>query len=107
MALRRGRRGPTRRVAARSEAGEPAGGTAVSASTEQLLLEALQRGGDTLETGRYLVTYREGMAEEGAQALRARAFRMADARDFAGQAVTPEDTGDAEALNFPRSVWRS
>jgi subtilisin family serine protease len=88
-------------VAARSEAGEPAGGTAVSASTEQLLLEALQRGGDTLETGRYLVTYREGMAEEGAQALRARAFRMADARDFAGQAVTPEDTGDAEALNFP------
>ncbi|TQF76805.1 S8 family serine peptidase [Elioraea sp. Yellowstone] len=101
MALRRGRRGPTRRVAARSEAGEPAGGTAVSASTEQLLLEALQRGGDTLETGRYLVTYREGMAEEGAQALRARAFRMADARDFAGQAVTPEDTGDAEALNFP------
>ncbi|WP_337875178.1 S8 family serine peptidase [Elioraea sp.] len=101
MALRRGRRGPTRRVAARSEAGEPPGGTAVSASTEQLLLEALQRGGDTLETGRYLVTYREGMAEEGAQALRARAFRMADARDFAGQAVTPEDTGDAEALNFP------
>lgn len=101
MALRRGRRGPTRRVAARSEASEPASGAAVSASTEQLLLAALERGGDTLETGRYLVTYREGMAEEGAQALRSRAFRMADARDFADQAVTPEDTGDAEALNFP------
>lgn len=101
MALRRGRRAPTRRVAARSEAGAPASGAAVSASTEQLLLAALERGGDTLETGRYLVTYREGMAEEGAQALRSRAFRMADARDFADQAVTPEDTGDAEALNFP------
>lgn len=101
MALRRGRRGPARRVTARSEAGEPVAGAAVSATTEQLLLAALERGGDTLETGRYLVTYREGMAEEGAQALRSRAFRMADARDFADQAVTPEDTGDAEALNFP------
>jgi subtilisin family serine protease len=88
-------------VTARSETSEPVAGAAVSATTEQLLLAALERGGDTLETGRYLVTYREGMAEEGAQALRSRAFRMADARDFADQAVTPEDTGDAEALNFP------
>jgi subtilisin family serine protease len=66
-----------------------------------LLLAALARGGDTFETGRYLITYREGMAEEGAKALRAQDFRMADARDFAGQAVALEDAGDAEALNFP------
>ena len=101
MAIRRGRRAPTRRTTARAESSDTAASAAVSSSTEQLLLAALERGGDTLETGRFLVTYREGMAEEGAKALRSRAFRMADARDFADQAVTVEDVGDAEALNFP------
>ena len=79
MAIRRGRRAPTRRTTARAESSDTAASTAVSSSTEQLLLAALERGGDTLETGRFLVTYREGMAEEGAKALRSRAFRMADA----------------------------
>jgi subtilisin family serine protease len=66
-----------------------------------MLLAALERGGDTLETGRYLVTYREGMAEEGTKALAARSMRVADARDFTDQAVRIEDTGDADALVFP------
>lgn len=102
MAIRRGRRPRARGPAATSPTGgPPVSAAAVSAPTEQLLLAALERGGDTLETGRYLVTYREGMAEEGAKALRAQAFRMADARDFSGQAVALEDAGDAEALNFP------
>jgi subtilisin len=101
MAIRRGRRPQTRRGAATTPTGDTPSSAAVSASAEQLLLAALERGGDTLETGRYLVTYREGMAEEGAKALKAQDFRMADARDFAGQAVALEDAGDAEALNFP------
>jgi subtilisin family serine protease len=74
---------------------------AVSSTTEQLLLAALERGGDTLETGRYLITYREGMVDEGVKSLKAKSFRLADARDFADQAVSPEDTGDADALVFP------
>jgi subtilisin family serine protease len=102
MAIRRGRRPGARGTAATTPNGDtPISAAAVSASTEQLLLAALERGGDTLETGRYLVTYREGMAEEGAKALKAQDFRMADARDFTGQAVALEDAGDAEALNFP------
>ncbi len=102
MAIRRGRRPRARGAAATTPTGDtPISAAAVSAPTEQLLLAALERGGDTLETGRYLVTYREGMAEEGAKALRAQDFRMADARDFTGQAVALEDAGDAEALNFP------
>jgi len=102
MAIRRGRRPRGRGPAATTPTGgTPIGAAAISATPEQLLLAALERGGDTLETGRYLVTYREGMAEEGAKALRAQDFRMADARDFAGQAVSPEAAGDAEALNFP------
>lgn len=101
MAIRRGRRPQRSRGATTTPTGDMPAGATVSTSTEQLLLAALERGGDTLETGRYLVTYREGMAEEGAKALKAQDFRMADARDFAGQAVALEDAGDAEALNFP------
>jgi len=73
----------------------------VSSGTEQLLLAAMERGGDTLETGRYLISYREGMLDEGVKSLRSASFRVADARDFAEQAVAPEDAGDAEALVFP------
>lgn len=73
----------------------------VSSSTEDLLLAALERGGDSFETGRYLITYRETAAEDGLKSLKAQGFRVADARDFQDQAVTPEDVGDAEALMFP------
>ena len=73
----------------------------VSSSTEKLLLDALERGGESFETGRYLVTYRENTGEEGAKSLKSRGLRVADARDFDAQAVTPDDIGGAEALNFP------
>jgi len=105
MAIRaRGGRTPSRGGARRrtSEASPAASAaTAVSAAVDQMLLAALERGGDTLETGRYLVTYREGMAEEGTRALAARSMRVADARDFKDQSVHVEDTGDADALVFP------
>jgi subtilisin len=73
----------------------------ISTPTEELLLEALDRGGDSLETGRYLISYRESATEEGFRSLKGRGFRVADARDFDGQAVGPEDAGDADALVFP------
>ncbi len=41
----------------------------VSCKTEQLLLAALERGGSCLETGRYLISYRDGQVEEGIKAL--------------------------------------
>lgn len=73
---------------------------AVSSSTEELLLAALERG-DGLETGRYLVTFAENAVKEGLKSLRTRGMRVADARDFSGQAVVTEDAGDADALVFP------
>jgi subtilisin family serine protease len=79
--------------------GESANG--LSSPVEALLLAALERGGDTLETGRYLVTYKETAADAGMQAFRARGMRVADARDFEAQAATLERTGDADALVFP------
>lgn len=37
----------------------------VSATVEELLLAALERGDGGLETGRYVITFREGAIEEG------------------------------------------
>src|SRR6185295_3077786 len=73
----------------------------VSAAHEDLLLAALERGDESLETGRYIVTYRDQAADEGARALKARGLRLADARDFKEQAVAIEDVGDADAITFP------
>ncbi|TVP46642.1 MAG: peptidase S8 [Halomonas sp.] len=73
----------------------------VSCGAEKLLLAALERGDNCLETGRFLISYREGMLEEGIKTLKDRKFRVADARDFADQAVSLEDAGDAEAMVFP------
>ncbi|RUR31671.1 S8 family serine peptidase [Vreelandella nanhaiensis] len=73
----------------------------VSCGAEQLLLTALERGSHCLETGRFLISYREGLLEEGIKSLKDRKFRVADARDFADQAVSLEDAGDAEAMVFP------
>ena len=73
-----------------------------SSSVDDLLLAALQRGGDTLETGRYLVTFKEGAGDSGLQSLMdEQGMRVADARDFKDQAALLEDVGDADAIAFP------
>jgi subtilisin len=73
----------------------------VSSSVEELLLSAVQRGDDSHQTGRFLITYKEQAGTEGPASLKAKGMRVADARDFAGQAATVEDVGDADALVFP------
>ncbi|MFY8199488.1 MAG: S8 family serine peptidase, partial [Pirellula staleyi] len=75
--------------------------TSISSGPEELLLAALARGGDGFETGRYLMTFREGMGDEGIKSLRAQNLRVADARDFSDQAVSLESAGDADAMMFP------
>jgi subtilisin family serine protease len=59
----------------------------------------MERDG-SLETGRYLVTYKENAADEGVQSLKAMGLRAADSRDFDAQSVNMSDVGDADALNF-------
>lgn len=74
----------------------------VSASVDDLLLAALEGGGDASKTGRFLVTFKEGAAEAGLQFLQSRSgMRVADAREFENQAVNFDQTGDAEAIVFP------
>jgi subtilisin family serine protease len=72
-----------------------------TSSYDEMLLAAMERGDETLQTGRYIVTYREDAPEEGAEFLSSLGLRTADARDFEDQAVAVEDVGDADALVFP------
>ncbi|PYS35047.1 MAG: peptidase S8 [Acidobacteria bacterium] len=77
------------------------GASLASSTVEEMLLAALERGDDSFETGRYLVTFKEGAAEEGMQSLGAQGMRVADAREYTDQAVTLESVGDADAVAFP------
>lgn len=91
---------PTGRANGNTPSGVNPALATVSCSTEKLLLAALERGGSCLETGRFLISFREGWVEEGIKSLKAQNFRVADARDFSDQAVSLEDAGDAEAMVF-------
>ncbi len=73
----------------------------VSNATDQLLLAALERGDAELQTGRYIVTYREGATDQGVESLKASNMRVADTRDFQDHSFTSMDLGDADALVFP------
>jgi subtilisin family serine protease len=71
-----------------------------SASIDELLLAAQERDGG-FETGRYMVTYKPNAIDEGVKSLKAIGMRAADARDYASQAISVEDVGDADAVVFP------
>jgi subtilisin len=75
--------------------------TSVTASADDLRLAALETG-DPSETGRVLVTFKEGALDAGVRAMQARSgLRMAHARDFRSQAVDFAALGDADAVVFP------
>ena len=71
---------------------------ATTSNVEELLLAAFERGDVTLETGRYLITFKEGAVTEGIQALSGFGLRTADARDFVGQAIQDVDGADSVIL---------
>src|ERR1700730_2822752 len=74
---------------------------ALTTSADDLLLAALERGGDVAKTGRFLMTFKEGAADAGAEFLQStHGMRVASTRDFTDQAVNFEQTGDAEAMMF-------
>jgi len=74
----------------------------IAAGPDELLLAALEQGGDTTKTGRFLMTFKEGAAAAGMKSLQSkRGLRVASARDFKNQAVDLADAGDAHAMVFP------
>src|ERR1700752_3830537 len=88
----------TRRDAASTTASEGS----LSSPVDQMLLAALERGGDSLETGRFLVTFKEGAVSEGVHiATESLGMRVADAREFSNQAISLEAVADADAVVLP------
>lgn len=74
----------------------------LSTSTEDLILAAIERGGDLSTTGRFLMTFKAGAVADGIRHLQSQSgFRLANAGDFEAQAVVFEGTGDADGLVFP------
>jgi subtilisin family serine protease len=68
---------------------------------DEMLLAALERDETDLKTGRYIVTYKEGAMEQGAEHLQSLGLVAADAREFSGQAVSLEAVAGADALLLP------
>jgi subtilisin len=73
----------------------------LSASVEELFAAAAQRGDESHETGRYVITYKQDAVEVGLKYLKGKGFKVADARDFKNQAVSIEESGAADVLHFP------
>lgn len=93
---------PRTNTGTRGRAETPAVAPAAAASSiDELMLAAMERGGESLETGRYLVTFKEGALEEGCKALKEQSMQLADARDFGGQAVDMDALGGADVLVLP------
>ena len=89
---------------AKKKQGQPgnAGTLGVAASVDDLLASAQERGDQSLQTGRYIATFKENAVEEGVRALtRTQGMRVADAREFSGQAAALEALAGADALVFP------
>lgn len=76
------------------------GANRASSSVDELLLAALERNDTSFETGRYVVTFKEGAIEEGLQSLQTQGMRVADTRDFDNQALEMDSVGDADAVVF-------
>src|SRR5216684_873053 len=97
MATRKTTRPRTTKTAAADDSN-----SRTSSSVDEMLLAALERGDDSFQTGRYLATFKEGAMDAGAKPFAAaQGMRVADARDFANQAVAMENVADADAVVFP------
>lgn len=72
----------------------------VSSSIDDLMLAAAASGGDSLETGRFIVTLKDDAGEQGLKSFGTEGMRMADSRDFKVHAVDLESLGDADGLYF-------
>lgn len=72
-----------------------------SSTIDDLLLGALDRGTDSFETGRMIVTFKEGAGDAGVQSQSFRGLRIADARDWKESAANLEDAAGADAVRLP------
>jgi len=74
--------------------------TNLSSSIDDLILAAADSGNNSLETGRYIVTLKEGAEKKGLDSLNAQGLRMANSRDFKDSAVGLESLTGADGIFF-------
>jgi hypothetical protein len=77
----------------------------VSTAIDDLLLAAQESGDDSLETGRYLITYKENAVDEGLQYLKAQGLKTTDARDFKIKVSSCRMSATPRQWFFRRLVW--
>ncbi|HEX6364051.1 MAG TPA: S8 family serine peptidase [Albitalea sp.] len=87
----------TRKPSASSDTRPAMTGSAI----DDMVLAAQVRGGESFETGRYVMTFKEGALDDAVKGMAAQGLRVADARDFENQAMAIEDVGDADSMVFP------
>ena len=96
-----GKKVPRAKKVANQPMATSAGNQPIATSAADLMLAALERGGDIAKTGRYLMTFKEGGVDAGSRSLQSEhGLRVANARDFSDQ-VSFAQAGDAEAMVFP------
>jgi hypothetical protein len=78
-----------------------AGSSTALSGIDEMLMAAMERGDDSLETGRYIVTYNPEGETESRTLFESLDLRTADARDFRDQSVNMADVGDADAVVLP------
>lgn len=71
----------------------------IAAGVEELLLAALERGGNQLQTGRFLITFRDESAL--LKVLDAHKIRVTSASKAGNQTLGLQALGDAEVVIFP------
>jgi subtilisin len=74
---------------------------AANCGVDELLQASQERGDETHETGRYIITFKENALDESIAELKSRGFRLADARDFDQQALALDEVGEADCVVFP------
>jgi subtilisin len=84
----------------RGLAGAAANAPVSISPVDEMLLAALEKGGNALETGRYLLTIKEGAGEQGIQSFGNQGMRMADARDFSNPSAVLESMSGSDGVYF-------
>lgn len=86
---------------AKTPTGSSGGESSGLSNIDELLLSAMNRGDESLETGRYIVTYNVDAESESRAMLEGLDLRMADARDFSDQSESMAAMGEADGLVLP------
>ncbi len=90
----------SKRAATKKNSGVNNDTSNLSSSIDDLMLAAAASGNNNLETGRYIVTLKEGAEKKGLDSLSTRGIRMANTRDFKDSAIDLDSLSGADGIFF-------